>query len=88
MTQISRRNFLKASVAAGAAEHFKLVKDEPTATSASHPCVQSAYAMLEVLADRAGQTFRPAPRTYARDALQLLDPVRDADELAALRERL
>ena len=79
---------LDALLADMTAEHFKLVKDEPTATSASHPRVQSAYAMLEVLADRAGQTFRPAPRTYARDALQLLDPVRDADELAALRERL
>ena len=79
---------LDALLADMTVEHFKLVKDEPTATSASHPRVQSAYAMLEVLADRAGQTFRLAPRTYARDALQLLDPVRDADELAALRERL
>lgn len=79
---------LDALLADMTAEHFKLVQDEPTATSASHPRIQSAYAMLEVLADRAGQTFRPAPRTYARDALQLLDPVRDADELAALRERL
>lgn len=76
---------LDALLADMAAEHFKLVDSTFTA---GHPRVQSAYAMLEVLADRAAQTFRSAPRSYAKDALNLLDPVRDADELAALRERL
>lgn len=76
---------LDALLADMTAEHFKLVD---STFPAGHPRVQSAYAMLEVLADRAGQTFRPGPRAYAQDALNLLDPVRDADELAALRERL
>ena len=56
--------------------------------SAAHPRVQSAYAMLEVLAERGAQPFRFTARRYAQKALELLDPVRDAEELAALREQL
>ena len=44
--------------------------------------------MLEVLAERGAQPFRFAARRYAQQALELLDPVRDADELAALREQI
>ena len=44
--------------------------------------------MLEVLAERGSQPFRFAARRYAQQALELLDPVRDADELAALREQI
>ena len=76
---------LDAMLADMASEHFKLV--DPGFT-AGHPRVQSAYALLEVLVDRACNTLRPGPHAYAQDALNLLDPVRDADELAALRQRL
>ena len=76
---------LDAMLADMASEHFKLV--DPDFTT-GHPRVQSAYALLEVLVDRACNTLRPGPHAYAQDALNLLDPVRDADELAALRQRL
>lgn len=79
---------LDALLADMTAEHFKLVDAEPTAARADHPLVQSAYAMLEVLAERGAQPFRFAARRYAQQALELLDPVRDADELVALREQI
>ena len=85
---------LDALLADMTAEHFKLVASDG-AVSAAHPRVQSAYAMLEVLVERGAQPFRFTARRYgftarryAEDALNLLDPVRDADELAALREQL
>ena len=78
---------LDALLADMTAEHFKLVASDG-AVSAAHPRVQSAYAMLEVLVERGAQPFRFTARRYAEDALNLLDPVRDADELAPLREQL
>ena len=78
---------LDALLADMTAEHFKLVEGDGD-VSAAHPRVQSAYAMLEVLAERGAQPFRFTARRYAQKALELLDPVRDAEELAALREQL
>lgn len=78
---------LDALVADMTAEHFKLVEADGI-SRAAHPRVRSAYAMLEVLVERGTQPFRFAAHRYAENALNLLDPVRDAEELAAMREQL
>lgn len=84
----SPRAVLDALLADMTTEHFKLVDRQDGPLTASHPLVQSAYAMLEVLASRAEQPFHFTALQYAQEACDLLDPVRDADELDAMRARL
>ncbi len=79
---------LDALLADMACEHFRLVNAQSGAPDAAHPLVQSAYAMLEVLFGRAEGCFRWTARELARESLELLDPVRDAAELAELQARL
>lgn len=75
---------LSALLADMAAEKFKLVADEPQATAA-HPVVRAAYAVTEALFIRAQATRAAQDWAYAKAALALLDPARDAAELDKLQ---
>ncbi len=67
---------------------FRLIAEAEGTLSADHPLVRSGYALAEVLFDRAEKSGSDADWQYAKDALNLLDSSRDAQELAALQEVL
>lgn len=67
---------------------FKLIAEEEGTLTAEHPLVRAGYALTEVLFDRAEKSGSDTDWQYAKDALQLLDSSRDAQELQMLQEAL
>ncbi len=67
---------------------FKLIAGAKETLTADHPLVRAGYALTEVLFDRAEKSDNDADWQYAKDALNLLDSARDAQELAKLQEVL
>lgn len=68
-----------------AAGKFALVAEAAPA-SASHPVVRSGYAVLEAMVAHAQSTHARADWANAKACLSLLDPARDAEELAKLQK--
>lgn len=84
---VSSPDAISALLSEMARDKFKLV-DAAEGVDASHPLVRSGYAMAQVLFDRASATGSDTDWQYAKDIMQLMDPVRDADALRTMEQRL
>ena len=78
---------LSALISDMANSKFKLVAAE-TDLTADHPIVRSAYALTDVLFDRAQESGSAEDWQYAENALAQLDETRDAEQIARLSEIL
>lgn len=78
---------LSALISDMANSKFKLVAKE-TDLTADHPIVRSAYALTDVLFDRAQESGSAEDWQYAENALAQLDETRDAEQIARLSEIL
>lgn len=64
---------------------FSLVDKQKT-DDANHPIVRAGYAVLEAMVARAKTTHSRQDWANVKEALELLDPSRDAEELAKLQK--